>query len=304
MPRHDIPRPIAAVADDLRNVIDYFEGLGVSLMRGRIRAYAEVLNATGRGEVLGDESKALFYSAACEIADLVSASSLDPVALSPVRHRLRTICGGDPVFTAQSGDDPGRNLCFELVTGAMLQEAAGVHSAFQDPSDVVSAVGGARLLVECKRPTTLPVLGRRLQEGYRQLSEHRRKGHVGFGAIALEISALVNPSFGVLVARNPASAMDQLYGHIQRVFLHSKEYLARAARNSRKDAGIHLLLFRVLCMSGDGNEPPNVTQVWHLEPTVELHSAEFRALYALMMKQPAFTPGVVVLDAGDSRLRL
>ena len=134
------------------------------------------------------------------------------------------------------------------------------------------------------------------------MSEHRRNGHVRFGAIALEVSALVNPDFGVLVAKDAATAVDSVYGHIQQVFRHSSEYLARAARNLRQDAGVHLLLFRVKCMTGDDKGPPNVTQIWHLEPTVQLDSPEFQALYELMKKQPAFSPSIVVIDPDDSRL--
>lgn len=298
MPRYGNPRPITEIAVALRDVVKYFEEVGVSLMRGRIQVYANALAAAGRGEHV---DRALLWSAACEISDLVEASSLDSKSIHAVRHRLATICGGDPVFTAKSGDDPGRDLCFELITGAMLQ-AAGVRSELQNPSDVTSTVGDARLLVECKRPTTLLALGRRLQQGYRQMSEHRRNGHIGFGAIALEVSTLVNPDFGVLVANDESTAVDYVYGHIQQVFRRSSEYLARAARNSRQDAGVHLLLFRVKCMTGDDKGPPSVTQVWHLEPTVQLNSPEFQALYALMKKQPAFTPGVLVIDPNDSRL--
>lgn len=298
MPRSGNPRPVAEIAVDLKKIVRYFDELGVSLMRGRISAYADALDAAGCG---GRVDRALLWSAACEVSDLLAASSLDSTTLQPVRHRLTAICGGDPVFTAQSGDDPGRNLCFELVTAAMLQ-VAGVRSELQNPSDVAGSVTESRLLVECKRPTTLPALGRRLQQGYRQLSEHRRNGHGGFGVIALEISALVNPNFGVLVAKDTETAVNYVYGHIQQVFRQSREHLARAARNARHDAGVHLLLFRVQCMTGDDIGPPNVTTVWHLEPTVPLSSPEFNALYQLMEKQPSFTPGVLVIDPNDSRL--
>lgn len=298
MPCSEHPRPIAEIAADLHDVIKYFEGLGVSLMRGRIRTYVDTLDAAVRGEHV---DRSLLWSAACEVSDLAKITFLDPVALQPVLHRLTTICGGDLVFTAQSSHDPGRDLCFELVTGAMLQ-ASGVRSEFQNPSDVTSTVGNARLLVECKRPTTLPALGRRLKEGYQQLSDHRRSGHMGFGAIALEVSALVNPDFGVLVAKDAATAMHYVYGHIQKVFQLSSEHLARAARNARQDAAVHVLLFRVKCMTGDDVGPPNVTEVWHLEPTVHLNSPEFHALYELMKKQPAFTPGVTMIDSDDRRI--
>jgi hypothetical protein len=171
------PRPFTEIAAELRDVIGYFEGLGVSLMRGRIRAYRNALDAAAQGKRV---DRALLWSAACETSDLVKTSSFDHTTLQPVRQRLSTICGGDPVFTAQSGDDPGRNLCFELLTGEMLS-ATGGCSKFQNPSDVTMTIGNVHLLVECKRPTTLPALGRRLQEGYRQMSEHRQNGHDGFG---------------------------------------------------------------------------------------------------------------------------
>ena len=123
MARSGNPRPIAEIAADLNEVIKYLEDLGVLLMRGRIRAYATVLDTAERGEPV---DRALLWSAACEISDLVAASSLHPTLIQPVRHRLATLNRGDPVFNARSGDDPGRSLCFELVTAAMLQ-AAGVR---------------------------------------------------------------------------------------------------------------------------------------------------------------------------------
>jgi hypothetical protein len=134
------------------------------------------------------------------------------------------------------------------------------------------------------------------------MSEHRQNGHDGFGAIALEISALVNPNFGVLVAKDAETAVHYVYSHIQRVFQQSVEYLARAARNLRQDARVHLLLFRVKCMTGDEKMPPNITEVWHLEPTVRLNTPEFQTLYMLMKKLPAFNPSVLVIDPGDDRL--
>ena len=74
MPRYGNPRPVAEIAAALHGVMDYFEGLGISLMRGRIQAYADVLDAAGRGEPV---DRRLLWSAACEVSDLVEASSLD-----------------------------------------------------------------------------------------------------------------------------------------------------------------------------------------------------------------------------------
>jgi len=179
---------------------------------------------------------------------------------------------------------------FELVTGAQLQRI-GVPSSFESPSDVTNQIAGTPLLVECKRPTSLSAMAKRLQEGYRQLSEHRRAGHGGFGAIAIEASLLVNPEFGVLVDADPTS---MLYRHLQRILGEAKDQLGRAARNSRPDAHVHLLMLRVKCIAGDGEHAPNITQVWHLEPLTPLDSPEFVALYQAMLRMPGFTPGVHV----------
>jgi len=298
VPRVDPPRNARDIAGDLRRVIDYFRGIGVNINRGRIQLYLSTLDAAGRGEPV---DRGLLWSAACEVADLVQIVTLDPNVLAPVSHRLAGIPGGDPTYKAASGEDPGRNLCFELITAATLQ-AGGQRSQLQNPSDVTNTIAGSALLVECKRPTTNLALGRCLKKGYKQLSEHRRNGHTGYGVIALDVSALVNPDFGILIDVDAASAVRAVYGHIQRVFGRASEHLARAARSSRADAGVHLLMFRVRCMTGDGKSPANTTVVWHLEPVVRLDSAEFRAIYEAMSRQPAFTPGVIVLNADDARL--
>jgi hypothetical protein len=293
------PRHARDFAADLRGSISYFDRLGVSIDRGRIREYRDTLDAAARGE---DVDRTLLWAAVCEVQDLAQACTLEPDELQPVRHRLAGVRDGDAVYTDTSGDDPGRNLLFELITASMLQ-ANGSKSRLQNPTDVTNVIGNDLLLVECKRPTTLLGLGRCLKKGYRQLSEHRKNGHSGFGVIALEISVLINPQFGVLIGANPKAAADAVYGHIQRVLGRAKEHLARAARDVRRDANVHLLMFRAKCMTGDERTPVNATEIWHLEPTTPLQSLEFGILYRALSNHPAFTPGVTVIDPADPRLR-
>jgi hypothetical protein len=113
---------------------------------------------------------------------------------------------------------------------------------FGDPSDVATSLSGVPLLVECKRPTSSAALAKRLQEGFRQMSEHRRAGFTGIGAIAIDASIVANPHFGVIVSNDVPTV---LYGHLQRVLSEAKVYIARAARNSRSDAGVQLLMLRL-----------------------------------------------------------
>lgn len=284
-------RPIAAIADDLSRVIEHFAKLGFDIRRGRIAVYADALARAANGKVV---DRGILWSAACETEDLVDAASHDEKVLHFVRDRIKALCGGDPVFTETSELDQGRNLCFELVTASMLQKISGIPSALQSPTDAVNVVAGQTLLVECKRPSTLKGLARCIAEGYRQLSEHRRSGATGVGALAIEVTALINPQFGVLVAPDREQATAALDGHILRLFASAKEELARAARNSREDAGVQLMMFRAKCMTGDGLNPPDVTTVWQAQPMVPLDSPEFAALYRHVSRLPTFTPGVVV----------
>jgi hypothetical protein len=276
---------MSKVAEDLVRFAGFLQTLGVAPLRGRLKLYSDVLAAAAKGQPVDRD---LLWAAACEVSDLEEMTTLSPASMGTVVHRLPGLFGGAPVALAAAGDDAGRSLTFELVTGARLQKIGGT-SGFGVPSDVTNQIAGVPLMVECKRPTSLTGMAKRLQEGFRQLSEHRRAGHAGLGAIAIEASALVNPESGVLVDADPPA---MLYRHLLRILAEAKDQLARAARNARKDAQVHLLMLRVKCIAGDGEQAPDITQVWHLEPLTPLDSPEFAALYQAMQRMPGFTPGV------------
>lgn len=287
MARLDTPKTSYRVfGDRLAKVFARFAAMGVDLNRGRLKAYAAAVAAPQSAD------RATLWAAACEVDDLITAASLSDDALESVRARLPELCAGDNVFTAESGLDQGRNLCFELITAAKLAELSGRPSALQSPADAVNTIDGQPLLVECKRPTTQKGLARCLTEGYRQLSEHRRAGAQGVGALSVEVTALVNPHFDVLVAPSREAAVDGLYRHILRVFEVSREHLARGARNARRDANVQMMMFRAKCMSGNGTDPPDITTVWQLQPLVSLDSPAFATLYEHLSHHPDFSPGV------------
>lgn len=182
-------------AEDLVRVAGFLQTLGVAPLRGRLKTYSDVLAAAAKGQPV---DRKLLWAAACEVSDLEEITSLSPASMGAVVHRLPGLFGGEPIALAAAGDDAGRSLTFELVTGARLQKIGGT-SGFGVPSDVTNQIAGVPLMIECKRPTSLAGMAKRLQGGFRQLSEHRRAGHPGFGVIAIEASALVNPESGVLV---------------------------------------------------------------------------------------------------------
>ena len=276
---------LSVYGERLARVVARFRSIGVDLDRGRLRAYAAALAATATREGTDDpDVRKLLWHAACEVEDLEAAASLSDDA-------LEAVCAGDLVFTSTSGLDQGRNLCFELVTAAKLGEVSGHRSALQAPSDAVNEIEGQVLLVECKRPSTSKGLGRCITDGYRQLSEHKRAGANGIGALSVEVTALANPDFGVFQAPNREAAINGLYRHILRVFAECKDPLTRAGRNIRSDANVHMMMFRLKCMSGNGG-PPDITTIWQLQPVVPLNSPDFARLYRFMRGHPDFSPGV------------
>lgn len=281
---------VKKMAQDLRGAIDFLQTVGVDINKGRVSRYLEVFDNYFES---GNLNNPLLFAAAYEGDDIAKIKDIPLAEVQKIRHRLSRISSGDETLTTESDNDQGRDLLFEIAVAHFLQNISGAIR-LDSPSDVVSNIGETALLVECKRPTTGPALARRIKEGYRQISEHRRQGYSGLGVVALEVSLLVNPNFGVLIAQDSKSAIDGLYIHIQKVLSMAKEELDRAARNRRQDAGVDLLMFRAKCMSGDNISPPYITTVWHLEPLTPLWSPEFMLHYKAFSAHENFQPGITV----------
>ena len=282
-------RPIAGWADDLQVVIKHIEAMGITFNRGRIRAYMDVFQQAERNDPA--LSRGLLYAAVSEVYDLVACTKMSAAELKPVRHRLKKICAGDNVLTAANEHDPGRDLCFEIVTAAMYR-GNGLTSELGKPSDVLVRLGGQQVLIECKRPTTLNAIGRNLKKGFGQMSVHRRAGRGGIGVVALDLSVLVNPTAAPIGAFGSDAAVDNLYERIKFTITDAQPQIKRATCYLRSDARVHAILMRAKCLSQDENGSMRVVQVWQVHPVYPIGSPEINTFYALCSRLPAFMPGL------------
>ncbi|QOW24694.1 hypothetical protein [Lysobacter sp. H23M47] len=289
-------RSVQTIAGSLRQALDYVEAsTGINLHRGRLREYLELLDRAAAGECVDGPS---LWGAALESADIEAAATLRADVLTRVRHRLGELAAGPLVPNGLP--DAGRDLAFELATASLMQ-GVDPDVDMERPSDVVLCAEGHPVLIECKRPSSAGAFRRRMIDGYRQLSNHRRDGQAGYGAIAADLSLLVNPGNGILPAESRDAAINALYGHIRLWLQMAAEELQRARRNVRDDAGVHLLFFRLRCLVGIANGPPVVAQVWHAEPLIALDSPEFALIYRAMCRVQHFSREVHIVDAADPR---
>lgn len=196
------------------------------------------------------------------------------------------------MYVDAEDNDPGRDLSFELYT-ALAFHQAGADVSMGVPSDVVAYFGEQRLLIECKRPKSQPAMRRRILEAYCQFSEHRRRGETAVGIVSLDMTVLVNPEFGVLVAESEGEATELLHGHVERTLVAARHELTRAARNARVDAQVDALMMRVKCITGraDGTGI-SIADVSRIQPLVPIGSPRFNVLYAALQHLAGFEHGV------------
>lgn len=264
------------IAADLRNLVDRLRTIGIDLDRGRVRRYLQILESRNG---TADER----ITAATEATCLAEIAALPLEALEPVRHRLGELCAG-PFAPDPNHADQGRDLAFELQVAAKLLEASDQVS-LSNPADVTLTRGDRQMLVECKRPTSRPALGRAIVKAYRQLSEHRRSGVRGFGAIAIDSSMIVNPLNGILQAPqgSPPIRGDEcttrLNFALEMLLREEQHSLRRSAANTRSDSLNHIFLFRTFALVDIGGRAPIRTTAWRVTPAVSDGSHEFLQIH-------------------------
>lgn len=292
-------RKVRQLLSALDQAVERFRRLDVDLDRGRVAAYRRVLQKSSDG---GSVSRDDLWTASLETVNLESAAALSDQHLEAVRHRLHLLSSGRPAYRADDKSDQGRDLMFELLTAAMLLR--GGHAVTLDnPSDVRLDIADEPLLVECKRPSTDAALGRRLKEAYRQISEHRRAGATGAGAVAIDASVLVNPGRLIATGADREEQMRHMYQAIQYTLSRARKEVERALRSARPDADVRLWMIRFQCLAGDELSAPSAAEVWHLEPRLSLDSPEMAGIYRALNAHPSFTAPSERADLNPSKIK-
>mgnify|MGYP000897203880 CR=1 FL=1 len=284
-------RTLLEIAHQLEQAIAACATIGIDIHRGRIATYVKTLRDAA-DEHATPPARDLIWAAVCEASDIESLALLPQQVLQGCIERLRTLHTGAAMYVDADQNDQGRDTAFELRT-ALAFHQGGATVSMGVPSDVVACFGEHRVLIECKRIKTLAALRRRILEAYKQFSNHRHRGETAPGIVALDVTLLVNPDFGILVAQNDAEAQNLLHAHVELAMAQASDELQRAARNIRVDAGIDAFMIRVLCMTGrpDGTGQSTAC-VWRIQPLVHVRSERFAALYNFLQNLPGFEHGI------------
>lgn len=210
--------------EDLNLAVAWIQGFGIRLGPGsRFLQYRALMtelihdhrNHDWRGG--GPEHAQRYLSAAFEVADLnVIRRSFDgDLGRSPgLPERLQEIVAGPERIAHERPNAArrARNIAFELVMAGRIA-SAGFPIDLTARADVRTVVDQHRIVVECKRPMSVPAMRGNLDTAMRQGREGIQAWPAGEASYiaALEASPAVNPGNRLLQANiQMDQALDQL----------------------------------------------------------------------------------------------
>jgi len=296
MAKHWSSSGFSDLSERLARAVEWLRGFGVRTDGTRLAHYHRAIKDLTAASERADpaELRAMWPQVANALYEAneyvtIHRSFADGRHDAFVSPRLEAIAGGPLSYAdedSSSGNRP-RNLIFELLVGARLVDS-GLGLIPSDRSDVESTIERMRLVIECKRPRTEAKVERRTKDARDQLLAKMASGarDSALGIIALDLTRLTNPEFGLLV-RMPADAGTEALANYLRAFFDRRaEFFAHIS--SQHVSG---LLLRISILAHfTGELSPTYCQQWTL---VGLRSAGQRARWALRALNQALQLGTV-----------
>lgn len=285
------------IASHLELAIDTLQSHGIRIPNsGRFNDYLSILNQACRAQLAGKNNKDIaippslfnFFVALCEANDLTLISQLPSKEIINNKAFVQRLMAGQYSYTETKQSHQSRDCQFQLVTASFFQRA-NAQVWLESPTDVMAHVGIWPVAIECKRPTTIPALRRRIEEGINQLRRHDQQGLNAIRMIAIDLTFLINNQFKVLLADSDSHAADLIDQHIRQFFLEAKDDLQRAYRNSKEKVRLDCFLYRVQCMvanPNDGNE--RIGDFWRIQDLTKESSQVKQALSEVVKSMPGF----------------
>ena len=191
----------------LNATVEWLSSLGVRIESTRIQRYRKSMDdllslyrANDYDE--GDRRLPEFVNLLFEAHELLEihkglAGIAVPDALLP---RIRLLSHGPDSYTDEnpSSSNAGRNAGFELLVASLIAQA-GLPVETVGTSDVSTAIGNRKIVIECKRPYSDSSAERNRDRAMRQLKK-RYSGVDGAhtrGIIALDMTRVLSPDFSV-----------------------------------------------------------------------------------------------------------
>ena len=189
--------------NQLQEALSWLQGLGIRTKSTRLDAYLQtmkrMIDVVASVDVkTADNELETYVNALFEVHEFLEIyhglgdGSYD----SDLIDYLNDVRAG-PVYAKQenvsSGNRP-RNLAFELLMNSRFSRG-GLAPNLSSNADAECSIGGNTVVIECKRPSSVRQIERRIDEAHQQLAKHyesRRTAGLR-GAIAIDISKIANP---------------------------------------------------------------------------------------------------------------
>ncbi len=280
---------ISEALRQLESAIEWFEAAGVTNSR-RFAGYRSTLEAAAQATVVGSSASSpaldALLTALCESSDLADISRLPLSVVANHRDKLEQIASGTSSYADARIHDPTRTTAFELVTASLFHRS-GAEVSLEMPSDVSAILGTDSIFIECKRPTSISALRGRVEDAYSQFRRHLETGIDGYLVIALDVTRLLNASFGVMSGLSRADATLRVDVELAGMLSDAGSDVARALRNAEHRAPVDAVFFRVQCITFEQDISLwTVTSLWRIAPRHPVQSSRFEAMRALFAPLP------------------
>lgn len=189
------------ISQDYILALDWIRTLGVRIGPGRTQFYAKVIESWAKNYRTASDEEAKnifpdFLSSALEIMDFTyiykSLCNVPAIDLKSIADKLQKGVNGPTNLIEESSDSSvARNFIFEaLVTAEFHRPYKSIEAIFDTSSDAGLKIEGRKILIECKRITSLDKLEANVRKACSQLesSLEREVSSRNRGLVALDFT--------------------------------------------------------------------------------------------------------------------
>lgn len=283
-----------AISQQYSTAIEWMRELGIKLGPGRTSHYERIIERwmDVYKTASADEGKEIFpdfVSSMFEISDFVSIhkafKGVPPDQLASVIEKLQKGVNG-PINASDEtpASTAARNFLFEVSVAAKgHRPGRGIEAILDAKSDTGIWINGKKILIECKRITTVDRIEGNIRKASSQLETLLAKdifsGHRGI--VAIDISKILNRGDKIFVARNDGELlasvdrmMDQFIAQYSQIWQRIYE------RRPKKIIGT-IIRFAFMASSEERNILVHTSQ-WAMNPRLGIAAADDQVLRELV----------------------
>jgi hypothetical protein len=275
-----------------RQALSWYSSLGAEIRNSRLGHYGESLQELAEGfadpsahGILGRDKQftnALYEANQhCAIHEGLAGHYDDYV-----KRRIKFVANGPRLYTDEltsASSEKGRNIVFELALASWFARA-GFQISPVRTGDLTLQFDDVVLAFECKRPQSVRGLLRAVKDAGKQVKSRLRVGYQSFtrSIVAVDITKIVNPDFGLLTATTFDEGLDQLKTGMQAMAdFHAEDFIRLLPR---RNLGVLM----------------RATAIAH---TADRKSLTYCSQHLMTFLRVSGTPNAPIADAFSKRMR-